>query len=189
MSEVKSDTSWISGQARPGIVTIGDPHLKLGSRDVTDLRAVAPILDKMVLTLRELNGAGLAAPQLGEPIKAVVIEVRRTDVFPDRPETPLMVMVNPQIVSISDATESGWEGCFSVPGIMGVVPRSNQIEVKYLSPAGALHQEQYDGYVARVIQHEIDHLSGIEFLNRMTSLDSLTTVQNYLEFHRAKDPD
>jgi len=88
------------------------------------------------------------------------------------------------IVEQSGAIEIGWEGCFSVPGLMGLVPRAETITVQYTSAVGADVAEQYSGYVARVIQHEIDHLDGVEFVDRMTSMESLTTVTNYVEFHR-----
>ena len=84
----------------------------------------------MVDRLRELNGAGLAAPQIGASVKVIVVEVRKTDVFPHRPASPLLQMINPVIVEQSDATETGWEGCFSVPGLMGLVPRAEAITVK-----------------------------------------------------------
>jgi peptide deformylase len=128
-----------------------------------------------------LNGAGLAAPQIGASLKVVVVEVRKTDVFPDRPTSPLLQMINPVITKLAGETEDGWEGCFSVPGIMGLVPRSATVTVEYTTADGAHVSDTYSGYLARVIQHEIDHLEGIEFVDRMTSMESLATVKNYLE--------
>jgi len=81
-----------------------------------------------------------------------------------------------------------WEGCFSVPGLMGLVPRAERITVDYLSPDGQRLVEDCSGYVARVVQHEVDHLDGIEFVNRMTSMGSFTTVQNHITFHRGGPP-
>ena len=130
------------------------------------------------------GGAGLAAPQIAAPVKLIVVEVRKTDVFPDRPTSPLLQMINPVVVEQSGTTEIGWEGCFSVPGLMGLVPRAETITVGYTAVDGASVTEQYSGYLARVIQHEIDHLNGVEFVDRMTTMESLTTVTNYVEFHR-----
>jgi peptide deformylase len=96
-------------------------------------------------------------------------------------------MVNPVIVDRSDASVIDWEGCFSVPGIMGQVPRAETITVEYLAPDGARVTGEHTGYVARVIQHEVDHLHGVEFVDRMTSMGSLTTVQNYLD-HQRRSP-
>src|SRR6266581_1512159 len=152
MPEVRSDAQWIAGQAHDDIVTIGDPRLKQTSDPIRDVAAAQDLLDRMVRRLRDLNGAGLAAPQIGELVRAVVVEVRRTDVFPDRPESPLIVMVNPELVDASEETIDDWEGCFSVPGLMGIVPRHQRITVRFISPDGARHEETYEGYLARVIQ-------------------------------------
>ncbi|MBB5866680.1 hypothetical protein F4553_000059 [Allocatelliglobosispora scoriae] len=89
----------------------------------------------MVDRLRSLNGAGLAAPQLGASVRAIVIEVRKTDVFSDRPEHPLLQMLDPQIVDHSEGTIVDWEGCFSVPGLMGLVPRYEALRRRCRSPA------------------------------------------------------
>ena len=113
-----------------------------------------------------------------------MVEVRQTDVFAGRPETPLLQMVNPEIIGLSESGLTDWEGCFSVPGLMGRVPRAERPTVAYTTPEGRQVTEDYDGYAAHVIQHEIDHLDGIEFLDRMPSMKTITNVQNYLEFHR-----
>lgn len=185
MTLAKSDRGWMSGVAGEGIVTIGDPRLKAPTAAVAAIGDVTDLLTTMVDGLRALNGAGLAAPQIGASVKAVVVEVRKTDVFPDRPECPLLRMVNPVIVERSASVLVDWEGCFSVPGLMGLVPRAETITVEYLNVDGSPVSEQYSGYVARVIQHEVDHLDGVEFVDRMADMTSLTTVSNYLQFHRA----
>lgn len=184
MELAKSDRGWRSGVAGDDVVTIGDPRLKAETKVIEEIRDVAGLLVHMVKRLRELNGAGLAAPQIGASAKVIVVEVRKTDVFPDRPTSPLLEMINPVIMGQSEMSEMSWEGCFSVPGLMGLVPRAETVTVEYTSPEGTHVTEQYSGYVARVIQHEVDHLNGIEFVDRMTSMESLTTVANYLEFHR-----
>ncbi|MGH3767476.1 MAG: peptide deformylase [Pseudonocardiaceae bacterium] len=184
MELAKSDRSWMPGVAGDDIVTIGDPRLKRETAEIGDAHDAADLLARMVNRLRELNGAGLAAPQLGASTKVIVVEVRKTDVFPDRPASPLLQMINPVIVQQGDTTETGWEGCFSVPGLMGLVPRADAITVKYIATDGRQISQQYSGYVARAIQHEIDHLNGIEFVDRMPSMETLTTVANYLRFHR-----
>jgi peptide deformylase len=184
MTLPRSDQDWISGIAGDGIVTIGDPRLKRATAGAGNPREVARLLAAMVGRLRGLNGAGLAAPQIGAAVRMVVVEVRRTDVFPDRPETPLLKMVNPVIAWRSESELTDWEGCFSVPGLMGQVPRAERVTVAYATPDSRQVTEDYEGYAARVIQHEVDHLDGIEFLDRMRSMETITTVQNYLAFHR-----
>lgn len=184
MELVKSDRGWMAGIADENVVTIGDPRLKAETTTIADVLDVADLCALMVKRVRELNGAGLAAPQLGVSVKVIVVEVRKTDVFPDRPTSPLLQMINPATAKRSAASEASWEGCFSVPGLMGLVPRAETITVDYTATDGSQVTEQYSGYVARVIQHEIDHLNGIEFVDRMTSMESLTTVRNYLEYRR-----
>lgn len=184
MSLLKSDRQWMAGVAGEGVVTIGDPRLRAGSEPRSEPADVVELLRDMTERLRALNGAGLAAPQIGSTARAVVVEVRRTDVFPDRPTSPLIQMINPVIVRRSERTVDDWEGCFSVPGLMGVVPRAESISVRYTTPDGDEREEPYQGYVARVVQHELDHLDGIEFVRRMTSMDSFTTVANWMDFHR-----
>ena len=189
MTQPDSDASWKAGGAHPDIVTVGDPALRRPVEPVDDLAAASAKLDGMVALLRELKGAGLAAPQVRWPAAAVVVEVRKTAVFPDRPESPLYVMVNPSIEFSSDEIEEDWEGCFSVPGLMGRVPRHQSVYVAYLDQNGERHEQHLTGYVARVVQHELDHLAGTVFLDRMTSMVSITTVANWLRFHRQVSPE
>jgi peptide deformylase len=163
----------------PDIVTIGDPFLKLTCHKVENLSLVREHCQKMVSLLRELKGAGLAAPQIGLLERIIVVEVRKTELFPDRPESPLYVMINPEIVEASLEVEDGWEGCFSVPAMVGLVPRSKKITVKYQSEDGKHHLETFEGYLARVIQHECDHLDGQLYLEKMRDIAHLSTVENY----------
>jgi peptide deformylase len=189
MTQADSDPSWKAGGAHPEIVTVGNPALRKPVEVVDDIATARDRLDGMVTLLRELKGAGLAAPQVGWAAAAVVVEVRRTAVFPDRPESPLYVMVNPRIDSSSDEIEDDWEGCFSVPGLMGRVPRHRSVLVTYLDENGERREERFSGYVARVVQHELDHLAGTLFLDRMTSMATITTVANWLRFHRDAPPE
>lgn len=184
MAKTESDARWISGQAMPGFVTVGDPRLRAGGRPVTEHGEAIPILDRMTELLRDLGGAGLAAPQIGVPLSLAVVEVHKTTLFPDRPESPLIRLANPVVTPLTPELEDDWEGCFSVPGLMGLVPRHCHISVGYRDlSAGEDVEAEFTGYVARVIQHEVDHLEGRLFLDRMRSMDSLTTVDNYREYH------
>ena len=179
----QSDERWAGGAEIPGVVTIGDPALRRVASPVTDVQHTRVLCDTMVQRLRALKGAGLAANQIGETAAIAVIEVRKTDFFPDRPESPLYVMVNPRIIERSEALLDDWEGCFSVPGIVGRVPRFESIVVEYQDADGDSHQERMSGYLARVVQHECDHLEGATFLDRMTSMESISTIANYARFH------
>ncbi|MEU4362352.1 peptide deformylase [Promicromonospora sp. NPDC023987] len=183
MSAQQSGSSWAMGVADDGVVTIGDPRLKAPTTTVDPAEA-GELLQTLTARLRDLRGAGLAAPQIGVSVRAAVVEVRRTDVFPDRPETGLIQLVDPVVVERSDETVLDWEGCFSVPGYMGQVSRAEHLTVRYTTEAGETVTREFTGYPARVVQHEIDHLDGVVYLDRMADLTSLTTTQNYLDHHR-----
>jgi len=184
MTKAESDARWIAGQAGPGLVTVGDPRLRAGGRLIEDVAEAVAVLERMTALLRELNGAGLAAPQIGVPLALAVVEVRRTSLFPDRPESPLLWLANPDLTAVDDVESEDWEGCFSIPGLMGLVPRSERVRVTYRRlPAGESVTQEFFGYLARVIQHEVDHLNGRLFLDRMTSMASITTVDNYRRHH------
>lgn len=174
------------GAAHPELVTIGTPMLKHPTKRVEDPAGAAELCDRLVLLLKEINGAGLAANQIGVQLRVMVFEVRKTELHPDRPESPLYMMINPDIIEQSADQEDGWEGCFSVPGYMGLVPRSRRLTCRYNTSDGAEHVEVFEGYIARVIQHECDHLDGKIYLDRMQSMLDLSTQANYKHFVQAK---
>jgi peptide deformylase len=93
-------------------------------------------------------------------------------------------MLNPVIIERSEETVLDWEGCFSVPGYLGLVPRAENLAVRYTDETGQTVTQEFTGYAARVVQHETDHLNAVEFVDRMPDMTSLTTVQNYLDHHR-----
>ena len=187
MTLPRSASSWVDGAVDDDVVTIGDPRLKAPTATI-DAEEAAELLEALVTRLRELNGAGLAAPQIGVSVRVAIVEVRRTDVFPDRPETGLIQLLNPVVVERSDETALDWEGCFSVPGYLGLVPRAERVAVRYTTETGETVTEEFEGYTARVVQHEVDHLDGLVYLDRMPDMTSLTTSQNYLDHHRPASP-
>lgn len=168
---------------RQEIVTIGDPFLREPTRTVTNLTEVAPLCNLMVKKLREeLKGAGLAANQIGIPARILVAELRKNELFPTRPESPLYIMINPEIISSSDEMIDGWEGCFSVPDMVGLVPRHKSIVVKYITLDGIEHKETFSEHIARTIQHEVDHLEGILYFERMKDMCNIMTRDNFKQF-------
>ncbi|NKI96746.1 peptide deformylase [Rhizobacter sp. SG703] len=146
------------------ILKMGDPRLlrvappvpreQLGSRDLQQL------IDDMFDTMHHANGAGLAAPQIGVDLQLVIFGFKNNTRYPDAPAVPETVLINPTIVPLSDEREAGWEGCLSVPGLRGVVPRYARIRYTGLDPQGNLIDREAEGFHARVVQHECDHLIG-----------------------------
>jgi peptide deformylase len=124
----------------------------------------------MIRTMIEENGVGLAAPQVAESLRLFAFWVPETE---DEPEIPPTVFANPEIRPIGDDSEEGWEGCLSIPGLRGLVPRNQRIKVKARRLDGEPLSLTADGFHARVIQHEYDHLDGVVFLDRMTDIGSL----------------
>ncbi len=146
-------------------------------------RSVQSLIDDLIETMREYDGAGLAAPQVHEPVKIVVYEVADNPRYPDAGPVPLTVLINPIVEATTEQVEEDWEGCLSLPDLRGRVPRFTAVSVRAYGRDGAPLTLRADDFHARVIQHECDHLDGIVYPDRMTSAASLTFVQEYLRYH------
>jgi peptide deformylase len=151
------------------ILKMGDPRLLRVAQPVErfgtpELRALAA---DMFETMRAVKGAGLAAPQIGVDLQLVIFGFRHNDRYPDAPAVPETVLLNPVIEPIDDVEEEGWEGCLSVPGLRGVVPRWARIRYRGVDLDGAPIEREAEGFHARVVQHECDHLLGILYPMRV----------------------
>jgi peptide deformylase len=157
------------------ILKMGDPRLlrvaqPVRAFDTAELHAlVADLLD----TMAAANGAGLAAPQIGVDLQVVIFGFDNNARYPDAPPVPRTVLVNPVITPLGDAEEEGWEGCLSVPGLRGVVPRWARIRYAGFDPRGRPVEREAEGFHARVVQHECDHLIGRLYPTRMRDLTRL----------------
>ena len=151
------------------VLRMGDPRLLARARDVQDVGApaVAALLTDMRDTMRALNGAGLAAPQIGVGLRIVIFGLEHNPRYPDAEAVPYTELVNPVLTPLSDEVEEGWEGCLSVPGFRGVVPRHRRIRYRGVDPSGTLVERDVEGFHARVVQHECDHLDGILYPMRI----------------------
>jgi peptide deformylase len=127
----------------------------------------------MFETMEAANGAGLAAPQIGVNLQLVIFGFSRNERYPEAPPVPRTVLINPVIEPVGDEVVDGWEGCLSVPGLRGVVPRFARIRYRGLDPQGAPIDREADGFHARVVQHECDHLIGRLYPTRMDDLTKL----------------
>jgi peptide deformylase len=121
-------------------------------------------------TMRALDGAGLAAPQIGVSLRVVIFEVRANRRYPGVEQVPYTVLVNPVLEPLGDEVDNGWEGCLSVPGMRGLVPRFRRLRYRGWSPDGSAIDRTVDGFHARVVQHEVDHLDGILYPQRIRDL-------------------
>ena len=159
------------------IVTVGDPVLRERAREVgiEELRsaAVQHLIDDLIETKRAANGAGIAANQIGETLRVAVVEVA-----PGKPAVPLTVIVNPELEPIGDEQVEIVEGCLSVPDLRGAVPRYEAVRVRYLDRDGEPHEEVRRGLTAGTFQHEVDHLDGVLFLDRVTDPSTFSTWEH-----------
>jgi peptide deformylase len=151
------------------VLRMGDPRLLERSQEVAQFNtpAIDALLADMRDTMREYDGAGLAAPQIGVPLRVVIFGVERNPRYPDAEPVPYTEIINPVLVPLSDDMEEGWEGCLSVPGLRGVVSRYTRIGYTGYDPKGARIEREVGGFHARVVQHECDHLDGILYPMRV----------------------
>jgi peptide deformylase len=154
------------------ILRMGDPRLWQPSAPVARVpsRELDALLADMRDTMRAANGAGLAAPQIGVPLRVVIFGMDFNPRYPDAEPVPWTELVNPVLTPLGDAMEEGWEGCLSVPGLRGVVPRYARLRYEGFAPDGTPIRRDVDGFHARVVQHECDHLDGILYPMRMTDM-------------------
>lgn len=154
------------------IVKMGDQRLASKSIPVTDFTSdeLKKQITDMIDTMRHYQGVGLAAPQIGLLQQIVVLEVAENTRYPKEVSIELEVLINPRIVDYSSDTEAGWEGCLSLPGLRGQITRSNSICYEAVNLAGESVIKTVHGFHARIIQHEVDHLNGILYPQRLDDL-------------------
>ena len=151
------------------VLKMGDPRLLEKSQPVTqfDTPGLHALLTDMRDTMEHLDGAGLAAPQIGVGLRVVIFGLKSNPRYPQAEEVPYTVLVNPVLEPLSEEMEEGWEGCLSVPGLRGVVPRYKRLAYRGSDPAGQPIARIAEGFHARVVQHECDHLEGILYPMRV----------------------
>jgi peptide deformylase len=148
------------------------------------------LIDDMAHTMLEYNGVGLAAPQVHEELRLFVAQVIRDQDDEEENETrkpEILALINPEIKPASRQVEEDWEGCLSIPDLRGLVPRYRDITVKAYDRTGRQIELQASGFMARVIQHETDHLDGVLFLDRMKSMESLSFIEEFARYHAKRD--
>jgi peptide deformylase len=151
------------------VLRMGDPRLWEKSLPVTDFRSedLPLLLEDMRDTMAHLNGAGLAAPQIGVGLRVVIFGVHANPRYPDAEEVPDTVLINPELTPLSNELEEGWEGCLSVPGMRGWVPRYRKLKYSGYDEHGKRFVREVSGFHARVVQHEVDHLDGVLYPMRI----------------------
>ena len=176
------------------IAKLGNPVLRQIAKQVdlkglTDQQGeVQGFIDDMIDTMREEDGVGLAAPQVNRSQQIVVLEYENNERYPDESSIPVTVLVNPVLSDYGEEKVLGWESCLSLVDFRGLVPRSTSVTLKAYDRDGDRIEKRATGFEAVVLQHEIDHLNGKVFLDRMEDLTKLTYQEEFEEFWLKKDP-
>jgi peptide deformylase len=153
------------------VLRMGEPLLRQVAAPVTRFDAqLAELLADMDDTMRHLNGAGIAAPQIGISSRVVIFELKDNPRYPDLTPVPYTVLVNPLVTPLGAEQDEGWEGCLSVPGLRGLVPRFRRLRYQGFDAQGVPIDRTVEGFHARVVQHEVDHLDGILYPQRVRDL-------------------
>lgn len=163
------------------ISQLGNPVLRRRSQVVENVKddRIQQLIDSLIATVKHAHGVGIAAPQTARSDRLFIVASRPNLRYPRAPQMEPTAMINPRIIASSTETVKDWEGCLSVPGIRGLVPRSRAIEIEYTSRDGKIHRQELTDFVARIFQHECDHLDGIVFLERVESTAELMSEDEY----------
>ncbi|MEJ6564231.1 MAG: peptide deformylase [Burkholderiales bacterium] len=161
------------------VLRMGNPVLLERSEEIQDFntRELNELIQDMKDTMTHLNGAGLAAPQIGELKRVVIFGFDSNERYPEASAVPFTVLINPTIHSLDETMEEGLEGCLSVPGLSGSVPRYNNIRYQGFDPFGTVIDRVVTGFHARVVQHECDHLNGILYPSRIKDFTTFGFIE------------
>ena len=164
------------------IAQLGAKVLRLQAEPITDVSSTETqqLIKVMQNTLATTEGVGIAAPQISISKQVIIIASRPTLRYPKAPVMELTVMINPSFTALSETTEKDWEGCLSIPGIRARVPRYKKIQIKYIDQQGTVIDIVLEDFVARVFQHEFDHLLGKVYLDRLDSNEDIYSESEYL---------
>ncbi|HDY85568.1 MAG TPA: peptide deformylase [Methylophaga sp.] len=165
------------------LIELGHPHLRRHAEVVKDVSGTDTqhLLDELLAFVLAKNGVGIAAPQVDINQRIFIMCSRPNSRYPLAPDMPPTFIINPEIIWRSDETEKGWEGCLSLPGIRGLVPRHQAIKVRYTTRSNESIEVEYTGFVARIFQHELDHLDGIVYLDRVESTHEIMMEKEWLK--------
>jgi peptide deformylase len=163
------------------VIELGNPKLRWRSHPVCDIGSdrLNQLIDSLIAKVQAADGVGIAAPQVGQSDRLVIVASRPNARYPHAPEMVPTAMINPRIVAHAATTAKGWEGCLSVPGIRGLVPRYTAVTVEYTNREGQPCRQEVTDFIARIVQHELDHLDGIVFLDRVESTFDLMSEREY----------
>ena len=163
------------------VAQLGHEILRRRAEEIADVYAkdIVQLIDDMIATTIDMDGVGLGAPQVYQSRRLIIVASRPNARYPYAPQMEPTAMINPKITDYSSELVKDWEGCLSIPGVRGMVPRSKSISVEYLDRNGKAVRADYEDFVARIVQHEVDHLDGITFLDRMDSTKDIVMEREF----------
>ncbi len=163
------------------VIQLGHSTLRKVAAPVENIthNTTQQLIENMLVTVKNAGGVGIAAPQINVSQRIFIMCSKPNNRYPDAPLMEPTAIINPKILSKSTDTEKDWEGCLSVPAIRGLVPRYRSIQVEYYDKEGVKHNSHYSGFIARIFQHELDHLDGITFVDRVESTRDLFSEEEW----------
>lgn len=168
------------------ILQVGHPTLRKIAKPIDNIRdQYQPLFDDLLAFVISRQGAGIAAPQVGISERFFIMSSKPNERYPHAPDMKPIIIVNPDIINHSDSINQDWEGCLSVPGIRALVPRYSSVTVNFTSRFGEKNELEYSGFIARIFQHEIDHLNGTVFLDRVEDTRSIMMEQEWLKMTKS----
>jgi len=168
------------------IVELGDPVLRTKSKEVNDISdpEIQELIDDLLFTAKKASGVGIAAPQVGQSLRIFIVASYPNDRYPEAPEMIPTPIINPEIISFSDELVKGWEGCLSIPGLRAPVLRHKSVKIRYLDRDENEYEASLEDFVARIFQHEFDHIDGIVFLDRLEDNSEIITEKEYYKLFK-----
>ena len=170
------------------ISQLGNPVLRKKASFIKDIndKNIQDLIDDLMFTVKKADGVGIAAPQVYESKRLFVLASEPNSRYKKAPKIKPTAIINPEILAVSEEIERGWEGCLSIPGIRAIVPRYLSIKVKYTTRDGRKKVDIFDDFLARVFQHEFDHLNGIVYLDRIESTKDIITEKEFEKLIKKK---
>ena len=165
------------------IATLENPILRQQANIIKNISdpSLKKLIEDLISTLKFRNGVGIAAPQVSESMRLFIVASYPNKRYPFAPKMTPTAMINPKIINHNNIKEKGWEGCLSVPNVRGLIPRYTEIKVEYFDIEGNLQSSHFKNFIARIYQHELDHLDGILFIDRLESCEDKFTEKEYQE--------
>ena len=172
------------------IAELGAPVIRQQAATVTDIHdhKFQAFIDDLLATAADENGMGIAAPQVSVSKRIIILSAHPNARYPYAPSMEPIAIINPELTWVSPDMNKDWEGCLTVPGIRGLVPRHQSIRFQYQNREGVVIEWEYEGFLARVFQHEVDHLDGLVFLDRVESTKDLVTEREWLKLIDQRKP-